>query len=98
MRESYRERRDQVMGIFDGTLARAHIPAGAFYVWVDVSAAGRTGAEFARSLITERRTAVVPGSAFGPSSGSSIRLSLATSAESLLEGARRIVEHCAESA
>jgi aspartate aminotransferase len=94
MREAYRERRDQVLEIFDGTPVKARVPAGAFYVWADVSASGRTGAEFARTLITERRTAVVPGAAFGPSGESSIRLSLATSAEILLEGARRIVEHC----
>lgn len=96
MRESYRERRDRVLATFDGTPVRAHTPAGAFYIWVDVSAAGRGGAEFARTLIAERGTAVVPGTAFGPSGASSIRVSVATAAESLLEGARRIVEHCGE--
>lgn len=96
MRESYRERRDKVIAIFEDTPARAHLPEGAFYVWVDVSASGLTGAEFARTLIAERRTAVVPGSAFGASGGSSIRISVATSADSLLEGARQIVEHCAD--
>jgi aspartate aminotransferase len=98
MRESYRERRDRVLKMFDGTPVRAHAPAGAFYIWVDVSASVLTGAEFARSLIAERRTAVVPGIAFGPSGGASIRMSVATSADSLLEGVRRIVEHCAEPA
>jgi aspartate aminotransferase len=91
MREAYRARRDELLGILDrGGLPSSH-PSGAFYVWTDVSEAGVPSMEFARSLIEGEHVAVAPGSAFGELGEGYVRLSLASSREDLLEGASRLV-------
>jgi aspartate/methionine/tyrosine aminotransferase len=41
-------------------------------------------------MITEKRVAVVPGSAFGPDSGNFVRVSLASSESDLEQGASRL--------
>jgi aspartate/methionine/tyrosine aminotransferase len=43
-------------------------------------------------MITEKRVAVVPGSAFGPNSGAFVRMSLASSEDDLTKGATRLGE------
>jgi aspartate aminotransferase len=91
MREAYRTRRDELLGILDrGGLPSSH-PSGAFYVWTDVSEAGVPSMDFARSLIEREHVAVAPGSAFGELGEGYVRLSLASSREDLLDGASRLV-------
>jgi aspartate aminotransferase len=95
MLAQYRERRDR----FHQWLAveprlRCHVPAGAFYLFVDVgdvlSIDGlRTSAEFAEALLAESQVAITPGEAFD--APGFIRLSYATSMETLEEGSRRLV-------
>ena len=68
-------------------------PQGAFYLLPDVSeAAAKCGYEsvdaFASALLTEGNVAVIPGSGFG--ADATVRLSYATSLESLEEAVRRI--------
>ena len=70
-------------------------PAGAFYLFVDVGAAlsmegFRTSADFADALLNEARVAVTPGEAFD--APGFIRISFATSMETLREGSRRLLE------
>jgi len=97
----FRKRRDLVL---DGLKKIAGIkcarPAGAFYVFPNVSAffgkktpggsrvAGSN--DFAKYLLEEARVAVVPGSAFG--SDSHVRISYATSEENIGNGVERIRE------
>ena len=64
--------------------------SGAFYLWIDSSGSGLPGSEFARRLALEREVAVVPGTAFGPSSSGRVRVSLATAPELLEEGVTRL--------
>lgn len=92
MRLSYQERRDRALEILDGFGIPANRPSGAFYVWIDISASGLCDVDFARRLAIERKVAVVPGTAFGPANGDSVRISLATEPESLLEGVERLAE------
>ncbi len=92
MRDAYHDRRDRVMALLGDGGVPAVKPSGAFYVWVDVSAAGLGDREFARRLVQEREVAVVPGTTFGPGSGDFMRLSLATATDELLEGVSRIVD------
>jgi aspartate aminotransferase len=92
MRDSYQERRDDVVEILDAAgLPYVH-PSGAFYMWIDVSDFGGSDVDFARRLLTEREVAVTPGSAFGPESGTFVRVSLASDASVLRKGVERIVE------
>ena len=70
-------------------------PAGAFYLLVDVSGVLsvdglRTSAGFAEALLNEARVAVTPGEAFD--APGCIRISYATSMETLREGSRRLLE------
>ena len=46
--------------------------------------------DFVSRMITEKRVAVVPGSAFGPGSGNFVRVSLASSESDLEQGASRL--------
>jgi aspartate aminotransferase len=91
MRESYQERRDELLEILDRGNLPSSQPSGAFYVWTDVSAANVPSMDFARSLIEREHVAVAPGSAFGDLGEGYVRLSLASSREELLDGASRLV-------
>ena len=65
-------------------------PQGAFYALVDISSTGMKAQDFAMDLLEKNRVIVVPGHAFGESSDKYIRLSFATSEETIREGIRRI--------
>jgi aspartate/methionine/tyrosine aminotransferase len=91
MSVAYRARRDELLEVLDRGGLPARRPSGAFYVWADVSAAGATSMELARSLIAREHVAVAPGSAFGELGEGYVRLSLASPREDLLEGTSRLV-------
>ena len=91
MRESYQERRDELLEILERGNLPSSQPSGAFYVWTDVSVANVPSMEFARSLIEREQVAVAPGSAFGDLGEGYVRMSLASSREDLLDGASRLV-------
>jgi aspartate aminotransferase len=90
MSDSYRARRDELLGVLYSDGLPSSRPSGAFYVWADVSEAGVPSMEFARSLIEREHVAVAPGSAFGELGEGYVRLSLASSREDLLEGSSRL--------
>jgi aspartate aminotransferase len=96
MLDEYRKRRDSLcQWLTAEARIRCHRPAGAFYLFVDIgavlSADGiRTSAEFAQALLDEARVAVTPGEAFD--APGFLRLSYATSMDTLREGSRRLVE------
>jgi len=90
MREAYRTRRDELLGMLDSGGLPSSRPSGAFYVWTDVSEAGIPSMDLARALIEREHVAVAPGSAFGEAGEGYVRLSLASSREDLLEGASRL--------
>jgi aspartate/methionine/tyrosine aminotransferase len=93
MRDAYRDRRDAAVALLNEAGVPVLRPAGAFYLWVDISAAGRDSRDFAFSLIAERGVAVAPGTAFGAAGEGFVRLSMASERDVLLEGARRLVAH-----
>ena len=92
MRDAYRERRDLVTELLTGRGIPHVRPRGAFYLMIDVSGSGRSGMDFVRRLLKEKRVAVVPGDTFGPDSGRFVRISLATATEPLLEGVKRLAD------
>jgi aspartate aminotransferase len=96
MLQQYQQRRDQLLQwlTVDPRL-RCRRPAGAFYLFVDVSAVLsvdglRTSTDFAQALLDDARVAVTPGEAFD--APGFVRISYATSMENLREGSRRMVE------
>jgi len=96
MLDEYRSRRDQVHAwLTADPRLRCLKPAGAFYLFVDVSEllsvdGYRTSADFVDALLAEARVAVTPGEAFD--APGFIRISYATSLDTLREGSRRILE------
>jgi aspartate aminotransferase len=94
MLDEYRRRRDAIHGwLTEGLPYTAALPAGAFYLFVDVrgvlSPNGlATSNDFAQALLDESRVAVTPGEAFG--APGFVRISFATSMELLREGSRRM--------
>ena len=92
MRAAYTRRSALVTGILDEHDVPYSRPTGAFYAMVDISRSGMSDLAFASRMITERRVAIVPGSAFGPASGNVVRVSLATDDDNLRTGIERIAE------
>jgi aspartate aminotransferase len=96
MLDEYRRRRDSLdQWLTADPRIRCRKPAGAFYLFVDIgdvlSVDGiRTSAEFVQALLDETGVAVTPGEAFD--APGFVRLSYATSMETLREGSRRLVE------
>lgn len=94
MLETYSQRRAYILDAFskiNGLTCFA--PQGAFYAFVDISAAGMDAETFARDLLQKGRVIVVPGEAFGESGKRYVRLSFATSMENIREGTRRIAQY-----
>lgn len=90
MRAAYASRAKLVTKILDDHGVPYARPTGAFYTMVDVSGAKMSDLDFVSRMITERRVAVVPGSAFGPASGNVVRVSLASSESDLQNGVTRL--------
>lgn len=90
MRSAYASRARLVTKILDDHRVPYARPTGAFYAMVDISGARMSDLDFVSRMITERRVAVVPGSAFGPESGNVVRVSLASSESDLQNGVTRL--------
>ena len=96
MLDEYRERRDRLwQWLSVEPRLRCVKPAGAFYLFVDVSellepSGLRTSAAFARALLERKHVAVTPGEAFDQPGF--IRISYAAAPHRLKEGSRRILE------
>ena len=66
------------------------VPQGTFYLFLDVSATGMDAEAFAKDLLQKQRVIVVPGEAFGENGKHYVRISFATSMETIREGVRRL--------
>lgn len=105
MRDSFRERRDFIVDALESIEGvRCFRPAGAFYVFPDISAYlslttpdGDTissSTELCLFLLEKHGLAAVPGDAFGEPNG--IRISYASSIEELKEGINRLKKGLSE--
>jgi aspartate aminotransferase len=101
----YRQRRDLVVELLNQAEGiTCHKPEGAFYVFPNIagclgrtSKGGRrieTDTDFVQALLEEKRVAAVQGAAYGMSPY--MRISYATSTETLVEACTRIQEFCRE--
>jgi aspartate aminotransferase len=90
-REHYRDNLDAATNLLDERGIRYLQPGGTFYLWVDVGhASDGDVATWAEQFLLRERVAIAPGSAFGRSGEGWIRVSLAASKETLLEGLSRL--------
>jgi aspartate/methionine/tyrosine aminotransferase len=74
---------------------RCAVPAGAFYVFPDVSGLPLPADRVAEELLEEAGVAVLAGTAFGAEGAGHLRLSYAASRDRLGEGLRRISSYVA---
>lgn len=91
MVKEYQRRRDyavSAINAIDGLSCKT--PGGAFYIFVNIKALGKTSAEMADYLLDHAKIAAVPGSAFGPEGEGYIRLSYACSYERIVEAMERL--------
>ncbi len=100
MVSEYRRRRDFALGLLHGIPGlTCHQPAGAFYLYPNVSQVlGRKGiadtVDFAERLLSQAGVAVVPGAAFG--TGQHIRITYAVSLQNLGRGLERLKRFVAD--
>jgi aspartate/methionine/tyrosine aminotransferase len=95
----FRRRRDLIVaGLNALPGVRCPRPRGAFYVFPNVAATGRSSAEVAEALMNEAGVAVLSGAAFGRYGEGYLRLSYANSEANLrlaLERMRPVFERLA---
>jgi len=72
MKREYRRRREFIIEGLNNIGLTCQKPQGAFYAFPSIKKTGLKSLEFAQKLLKEEKVAVVPGTAFGPSTGSSI--------------------------
>lgn len=89
MRETYQARRDQVVDQFARAGLGVQVPAGAFYLMMPL-AEGVDSRRAALDLVGHG-VSTAPGTAFGSTARSHLRLSLASSMEDLRTGVDRIL-------
>ena len=93
MREAYASRRKLALDVLAGHGVTAYPPSGAFYLWIDIRAAGMPSRAFALSLLEAQCVAVVAGRDFGPGGEGYVRASLAAAPEAIAEGLARLGRH-----
>ncbi|MEM4771979.1 MAG: aminotransferase class I/II-fold pyridoxal phosphate-dependent enzyme, partial [Thermoplasmatales archaeon] len=88
----FRRRRDMLYDILSSSeKIIVKKPAGTFYMFPRILN-GMSGEQFSSELLNRKKVLVTPGSGFGPSGKDRIRISYALSEDSMIEGAKRIVE------
>ncbi|MEO8899698.1 MAG: pyridoxal phosphate-dependent aminotransferase [Candidatus Dormibacter sp.] len=94
MVSEFRDRRDILVdGLNRIPGISCHRPAGAFYVFPDISATGWKDRELQNALLDEMGVATLAGSSFGPHGAGHIRLSYANSVANLESAIDRIALH-----
>lgn len=96
MRREYELRRNYIVGAFNEMGLECFKPRGAFYVFPKISSTGLSAKEFSLRLLHEKKVAVVPGTAFGPSGEGHVRCSYATALDQIKVAVSRIGEFCDE--
>lgn len=97
MRISYKQRRNLMCDAFRKMGLSVPEPAGAFYIFPDISTTGLSSEEFATRLFQKHNVAVVPGSVFGLGGEGHIRCCYATAVDKIkvaLEKIAEFVEEC----
>ncbi|MGZ5445715.1 MAG: pyridoxal phosphate-dependent aminotransferase, partial [Thermoanaerobaculia bacterium] len=91
-RAAYLERRDLLVGGLNALGLSCAPPAGAFYVFPDVTSIDSDSRKASEILLDKAQVATVPGVVFGPQGEGHVRFSFSTSIETIeggLESMRR---------
>ncbi|MFZ4682124.1 MAG: pyridoxal phosphate-dependent aminotransferase [Terrimicrobiaceae bacterium] len=96
MRREYELRRNYIVRGLNEIGLECFKPHGAFYVFPKITGTGLSSREFSLRLLREKKVAVVPGSAFGPSGEGHVRCSYATALDQIKIAVERIGEFCQE--
>jgi aspartate/methionine/tyrosine aminotransferase len=87
----YQRRRDVIVeGLNSLPGVSCQMPQGAFYVFPNIKAWGKTSREAADWILEEAGVALLPGSAFGEYGEGYLRLSYANSVENIQRALKRI--------
>jgi len=92
MKREYKRRREFVIYRLNEIGLPCHKPEGAFYALPSIKGTGLSSMEFSSRLLKEKKVAVVPGTAFGPTGEGLIRISYASSMDKLKEAFIRMEE------
>lgn len=90
MKREYRRRREFVIAELNRMGLECHMPQGAFYAFPSIKSSGMSSIEFCQKLLKDQKVAVVPGTAFTPMAEGYVRISYASSINSLKEALNRI--------
>lgn len=93
MRIVYRQHRDLTASILDEYGIDYFMPNGAFYMWINARCSNSTA--FAEQLLIKKHVAVAPGDTFGKTGNGYIRISLASSEDTIRSGIRTLAEFIA---
>ena len=96
MRREYELRRNYIVRGLNDIGLECFKPHGAFYVFPKITGTGLSSRDFSLRLLREKKVAVVPGSAFGPSGEGHVRCSYATALDQIKIAVDRIGELCQE--
>lgn len=96
MKAEYKRRRRYVVEALNAAGLECHMPEGAFYVFPSIKNTGERSLDFAQNLLAKEKVALVPGVAFGKSCEGYVRISYASSYESLKEAVVRIERYLKE--
>ncbi|MDK4717878.1 pyridoxal phosphate-dependent aminotransferase [Rhizobium sp. CNPSo 3968] len=93
--EELRRRRDLMCARLSEIVSLKFVrPAGGMFCFVDVSATGMTGTQFAQRLYDTHGLALVPGTAFGPNMSAFVRISFSGSEDAISAGMDRLARFC----
>jgi aspartate/methionine/tyrosine aminotransferase len=93
MRDAYQRRRDRMLKLVNAIPGlQAQKPAGAFYIFPNVSSFGLSSKEIAVRLLDEAGVAVLAGTDFGPGGEGYIRLVYAVAPGAIETGMGKLAE------
>lgn len=90
MVNTYRSRRNAVAQQLESLGCSYHLPAGSFFIMVDIRPTTLDSWTFARRSLIERGVGVVPGAAFGDGGEGFVRVTLAAAEDVLSDGVDRL--------
>ena len=96
MRMEYERRRNFITSALNEMGLECAKPRGAFYAFPNIAPLGLLSKDFSLRLLREKKVAVVPGTAFGPSGEGHVRCSFATALDQIKIAMERLSEFCTE--
>ncbi len=96
MKKEYMQRRNVIVKRLNEMGLTCVMPEGAFYAFPNITSTGISSKEFCTRLLQEKRVAVVPGTAFGPSGEGYVRCAYAAGMDEIETAMTRMAEFVQE--